>query len=151
MNEFFLNFGVWGWLSFGVILMILELFVPGAFMIWFGFGALLTGIFVALFNPLTAGMQILIFTLMSVFSVAFGIFVYAKIFGKNKESAGSLKTGAKRFIGQTFVVSETIKNGKGKVNVADTVWLAKSDKKIEKGSQVVVKDVTGTVLIVDEV
>ena len=150
MNEFFLNFGVWGWMSFGVILMLLELFIPGTFMVWFGFGAVLTAVLVALFNPLTAGMQVLIFTLMSVISVTFGIFVYAKIFGKNKEKAGSLKTGAKRFIGQTFVVSEAIKNGKGKVNIGDTVWLAKADEDIEAGTKVLVKDVNGTVLFVDK-
>lgn len=150
MNEFFLNFGVWGWMSFGVILMLLELFVPGTFMVWFGFGAVLTGLFVALLAPLSAGMQILIFTIMSVISVIFGFFVYGKLFGKNKENAGNLKTGAKRFIGQTFVVSESIEDGTGKVKVGDTVWLAKSDKDIKKGTKINVKDVDGTVLIVEE-
>lgn len=150
MNEFFLNFGVWGWMSLGVILMLLELFIPGTFMIWFGFGAVFTGLFVAVFNPLTAGVQILIFTVMSLLSVAFGIFAYAKIFGKNKENAGNLKTGAKRFVGQTFIVSEAIKYGKGKICIGDTVWIAKASENIEKGSEVLVKDVKGTVLFVDK-
>jgi len=150
MSEFFLNFGVWGWMSFGVILMLLELFVPGTFMVWFGFGAILTGLWVALLAPLSAGMQILIFTLMSVISVIFGFFVYGKLFGKNKENAGDLRTGAKRFIGQTFIVSEAIKDGNGKLKVGDTVWLAKAQNDIEKDEKVIVKDVKGTILIVEK-
>ena len=148
MNEFFLNLGIWGWMSFGVVLMLLELFVPGTFMVWFGFGAVLTGLFVVFLSPLSAGMQILIFTLMSVISVIFGFFVYGKLFGQNKEKAGNLQTGAKRFIGQTFCVFEDIKGGKGKVKVGDTVWLAAADEDIKAGTDIVVTDVKGTVLAV---
>ena len=150
MNEFFLNFGSWGWMSLGIVLMLLELFVPGTFMIWFGFGALFTGILIAflaaIFGPLTAGVQILIFVVMSVLSVIFGFFVYGRLFGKNKESIKDFRTGAKRFIGQTFIVSEAIENGKGKVNVGDTVWLANADTDIQKGAKVIVTDVNGTIL-----
>ncbi|MBE6450321.1 MAG: NfeD family protein [Alphaproteobacteria bacterium] len=140
------NMGVWGWLSFGVILMILELFIPGTFVVWFGLGAVLTGVFIALFAPLSIAWQILIFVVMSIICVAFGSFVYAKIFGVNKQNAGTLKTGAKRFIGQTFEVCESIKNAKGKVIIGDTVWLASADEDIKKGELVIVEDVNGTVL-----
>ena len=153
MNEivnFFGSWGVWAWLSIGLLLMIAELFIPGTFVMWFGFGAVLTGLIVGIIGGLSVAMQLLIFAIMSVISLGLGLFVYGKIFGPNKERGNDIRTGAQRLIGKTFVVSETIQNGKGKVVVGDTVWLARSKKKIAKGAEVVVVDVDGTQLLVEE-
>ena len=146
MEIFMKEWGTWGWMTLGVILMALEFFIPGTFVIWFGLGAVLTGISIALFLPLALSWQLLIFVIWSFVCVMFGLFVYAKVFGKNKDIANNLQTGAKRFIGQTFEVCENIKNGKGKVVVGDTVWLANADEDIEKGALVIVEDVAGTIL-----
>ena len=152
MNELFsfLNhWGIWGWLTFGLILMILELIIPGTFIIWFGFGAVITGIVVALI-PLSASGQVATFAICSTVSVFFGFFIYKKIFGANKEVGQQNKTGARKYIGQTFKVVETIdEDGEGKVAVGDTVWLAKSDHPIAQGRRAKVVDVKGTILIVE--
>ena len=153
MNEivnFFGSWGVWAWLSIGLLLMIAELFIPGTFVMWFGFGAVLTGLIVGIIGGLSVAMQLLIFAIMSVISLGLGLFVYGKIFGPNKERGNDIRTGAQRLIGKTFVVSETIQNGKGTVVVGDTVWLARSKKKIAKGTEVVVVGVDGTQLLVEE-
>ena len=153
MNEImeYLNtWGFWSWLSIGVLLMIAELFVPGTFIMWFGFGAVLTGLIVGIFGIASLTMQLLIFVVASVISLGIGIFVYDKVFGPNKEKGNQTRTGAQRFVGKTYIVSETIQNGKGKVAVGDTVWLARSKKKIAKGTEVVVIGVDGTQLLVEE-
>lgn len=144
------TFGFWSWLSIGVLLMIAELFIPGTFVMWFGFGAILTGIIVGIIGELTVAMQLLIFVIMSVISLGIGIVVYGKIFGPTKEKGNETRTGAQRLIGKTFLVSETIQNGKGKVTVGDTVWLARSKHKIAKGTEIVVIGVDGTQLLVEE-
>ena len=152
MSEIFILdivYGMWGWLIAGVLLIIAELFVPGTFIMWFGFGAILTGLIVWLFGYLTFAMQFLIFILMSILSLSFGFFVYGKVFGRNKEIASHTKTGAQRFIGKSFIVCEKIKNGKGKVRVGDTVWLAQCKKDVEVGQEVVVVGVDGTMLSVE--
>ena len=148
--SFFSNWGVWAWLSIGVLLMIAELFVPGVFVMWFGFGAVLTGIITGVVGGLSVAMQLLIFVIMSVISLGLGLFVYGKIFGPNKEKGNDTRTGAQRLIGKSFIVSETIQNGKGKVTVGDTVWLARSKRKIAKGAEVVVIGAEGTQLLVEE-
>ena len=148
--SFFSNWGVWAWLSIGVLLMIAELFVPGVFIMWFGFGAILTGLITGLVSDLSVAMQLWTFVVMSVISLGLGIFVYGKIFGPMKEKGNETRTGAQRLVGKTFIVSEAIQNGKGKVIVGDTVWLARSKKKIAKGAEVVVVDVDGTQLLVEE-
>lgn len=146
--SFLQDWGVWGWLSFGLILMILELVVPGTFVIWFGFGAVATGIVYAIV-PLSVSGQLATFALCSSVSLCFGFFVYKRIFGANKEVAQKDKTGAQKYIGQSFKVTEAIDDDLGKVAVGDTVWLAKSDHPIAKGRRAKVVAVEGTILIVE--
>ncbi len=152
MNElsFVINGTMWSWMCVGVLLMLAELFIPGSFMVWFGFGAVLTGLVVGIAGTLSTAMQIFIFVVMSVISLIFGFFVYRKIFGHNKDIIKDIKTGAARFIGNTYTVSQAIKNGKGKVLVGDTVWLAKAKKDIAKDKEVIVVGVDGTQLLVEE-
>ena len=147
--DFLTGEGVWAWMAAGVLLIIAEVFIPGTFVMWFGFGAILTGIFVGILDGLSIASQILIFVIMSVISLGIGYMVYGKFFGLNEEKNTDLKTGAQRYIGKTFIVSEDIRNGKGKVTVGDTVWLARSKQKIAKGSEVVVTGVEGTELLVE--
>ena len=151
MNELFSflnNWGVWGWLTFGLVLMILELVIPGTFIIWFGLGAVATGIVCALI-PLSVSGQIATFSICSMVSVFFGFFIYKKIFGVNKDVGQQDKIGAQRYIGQSFKVVEAIEDGKGKIAVGDTVWLAKSSRDIAKGQRAKVVGVKGTILIVE--
>ena len=151
MNELFSflkDWGVWGWMTFGLILMIIELFIPGTFIIWFGLGAVATGIICA-FVPLSVSGQIAAFTICSTISIFFGSFVYKRIFGANKDVGQQDKIGAQKYIGQSFKVVEAIEDGKGKIAVGDTVWLAKSSRDIAKGRRVKVVDVKGTILIVE--
>ena len=145
----FLNdWGTWGWLTFGLILMILELFVPGTFVIWFGFGAVATGLIMA-FVPLSISGQLAVFAVCSAVSLCFGFFVYKRIFGANKEVAQKNKTGAQKYIGQSFRVVEAIGDDVGKVAVGDTVWLAKANHPIAKGARAKVVAVEGTILVVE--
>ena len=148
MLDFLNSWGMWGWMSFGLVLMILELFIPGTFIVWFGFGAVATGLLIGLVT-LSVTAQIGFFALFSAISVFLGFFVYKKLFGTNKQTGMEEKIGAKKYIGQSFKVVEPIVEGTGKVAVGDTVWLAKSNKDIAKGKMVKVVDVKSTILIVE--
>jgi len=146
--SFLQNWGIWDWMTFGLILMILELIIPGTFIIWFGFGAVATGLVFA-FTPLSISGQLATFAVCSTISLCFGFFVYKRIFGANKEVSQKNKTGAQKYIGQSFKVTESIGDDLGKVAVGDTVWLAKSNHPIAKGERAKVVDVEGTILIVE--
>ena len=146
--SFFQNWGTWGWLTFGLILMILELIIPGTFVIWFGFGGIVTGL-ILIFVPLSVNGQLATFAVCSTISVLFGFFVYKRIFGANKEVGQRNKVGAQKYIGQSFKVVEEIDDDAGKIAVGDTVWLAKSNHHIAKGKRAKVVGVKGTILIVE--
>ena len=146
--SFLQNWGCWEWLTFGLVLMILELLIPGTFIMWFGFGGVLTGLIMA-FIPLTINGQLAVFAFCSAISVFFGFFVYKRIFGANKEVSQQNQVGAQKYIGQSFKVIEAIDDGSGKIAVGDTVWLAKSKHPIAKGKRAKVVGVKGTILIVE--
>ncbi len=44
MIDYIVALGVWNWLILGAIFLLLELFAPGAFMLWLGLAALAVGL-----------------------------------------------------------------------------------------------------------
>ena len=59
----------WHWLVFGVLLMALEVFVPAMLVMWFGFGAIVTGLLLWLIPDMGLSWQLLIFAVVSGISV----------------------------------------------------------------------------------
>ena len=141
MIEIFSSFDVWSWLSLGVILMLLELIVPGVFLFWVGLGSALTAL-VALLTDWTISDQLICFSF-------FGLFVYKKILASDSQKqTADINDINLDFVGKTYTVSDAITEGQGKVKVGDTVWIAECQTDVAKGQKVVVEKVNGTVLLV---
>src|ERR1700753_1126363 len=68
MTEMFGTLGTWNWLIFGVILMALELLVPGVFLFWLGLAALLVGLLSFAIHP-SWQVQILMFAIFAAAAV----------------------------------------------------------------------------------
>ena len=56
----------WHWLVFGIVLILAELAIPSFFIIWFGLGALLVGLLLAVLPGLSLTAQIAVWTAASV-------------------------------------------------------------------------------------
>jgi membrane protein implicated in regulation of membrane protease activity len=41
--RFFSELGPWNWMALGFVLLILEVFLPGVFLLWIGLAALIVG------------------------------------------------------------------------------------------------------------
>ena len=68
---------VTNWAIFGLILSILELFVPGVYLIWFGFAAFVVSLLVNLFGiAFTA--QMIWFAILSVIFAVLGLYKQMK-------------------------------------------------------------------------
>jgi hypothetical protein len=61
--------------------------------------------------------------------------------------AGALNERGHQYIGRTFVVAEPIINGRGKIQIGDTLWLAQGPD-LPAGSRATVTATNGTVLVV---
>ncbi|MBO4520990.1 MAG: NfeD family protein [Alphaproteobacteria bacterium] len=138
----------WWWFSAGAILMVLELVTPGIFFMWIGFGAFITGVIAAIFPSATPSLLGFIFAILSVISVFVGKKIMLK---KTGNEDNGLNNRMAQYIGQVYQVYEPIVDGRGKISVGDTLWLAVAKADIAAGTSVKVTGVHGTTLEVEPV
>jgi inner membrane protein len=112
----------WWWLIAAAILGILEILLPGVFLVWMAAAAAVTGIVVALL-PLPFPFQLALFGLLAMAAVFGGRRVYER--NPVPTSDPLLNDRTARLIGQTVQVVTAIENGEGRVKVGDSVWTAR--------------------------
>ena len=133
------------WAVLFVVFSILEAVTTQLVSIWFALGSL--GAFIAAVFDAPAAAQIMIFIILSVI-----LLLLTRPLAKKLMNKTIVPTNADSLIGQIGQVIESIDNFKsqGRVAIDGLDWSARSDDggKIEKGTNVVVKKITGVRLIV---
>lgn len=136
---------VYFWLGLGLMLMALETFVPGVFLIWFGVAALAMAAIVFIAPEMHLLFQIGLFGGLAVAA----IFVYKGWF-KSREPAPDqplLNQRAAQLVGRIVVLESAIENGYGKVRIGDTLWTV-TGADLPAGTRVVITGVAGMELAV---
>ena len=135
------------WLILAVVLAVLELIVPGVFLIWIAAAAGLTGL-ISYAAPLGLAGQLILFALLCGLSVWYGRRWYL-----SRPVASSdplLNDRAARLIGEEVEVMEAIAHGSGRVKVGDSVWTARGPDSAV-GAIVRISGVRGAELLVEPV
>jgi hypothetical protein len=132
----------WWWLAAGVLLPILEIVVPGVFLIWLAFAAILTALVVLVFG-LAVPFQVAAFTLFSIAAVLGGRRWYER--HPVTSSDPMLNERTRRLVGETVTVVAAIEYGEGRVRVGDGVWPARGPD-APAGARVRVTGADGTCL-----
>jgi len=136
--------GPWLWFALAVVLFVLESIVPGVHFVWFGLSAMIVGI-LALAVSVAWQWQLIAFALIALAAV------YWVRHKSREESANpdvpDLNVRGAQYIGRLVTIEDAIVNGRGKVRVGDTVWVAEGEDG-PKGTSVRVTGVDGTVLVV---
>lgn len=147
MTAFLAELGAWSWLIAALILVILEMIVPGIHFLWFGLAASFVGI-IALITGIDWQWQLLIF---GVLSVATALFVRRFITSQNTptDEPGLNERGA-YYVGRIVVVEEAIENGRGRVRLGDTLWAAEGPD-LAAGAKAKVTKLDGTLVVVEAV
>jgi membrane protein implicated in regulation of membrane protease activity len=136
----------WHWFIVGVVLIVLEVFAPGAFFLWLGVSAGIVGLILVVFPDMGWESQFLIFAVISIVSIAAWRIRLQKHPTQSEDD--SLNSRTKEYIGRTFSLSEAIENGYGKIHVDDSFWqVSGSDCTVDKKVKVV--SVDGMVLNVE--
>lgn len=138
------------WAALGIFLVLLELFVPGTYLIWFGIAGLIVSAIVYFF-ALTLSVQLIIFAVLSGVFAYIGLICYQKIMRKVKEPEEykNLNDLASQYVGQNVILTQDVVDGKTKVKVGDSVWLALCEKPLKKGASVTIRGVkNGLIFIV---
>lgn len=109
----------WAWIVAGLVLLALELVVPGGFLLWMGIAGVLTG-GLALFQPIGWPMQWLIFGVLSLVS----ILVWLRL-ARDRKSASDrpfLNRRGESLVGHEGVLDQPIEGGFGRLSLGDTIW-----------------------------
>jgi len=146
--ELFTELNSWHWGIAAVILIVLEILAPGAFMVWLGVAAIVVSILLAIFPAMTWETQFLIFAVLSVASI-YGWRLYTK---KNPPTTDqpNLNQRGEQYVNRIFTLEEAVVNGQGKIKVDDSTWKIEGAD-CDAGTQVRVTGVDGVVLKVEQV
>lgn len=142
--DFIATHGAWSWVVAGLVLLALELVVPGGVLIWLGGAALATGL-LALFVNIFWPLQFVIFGVLALCSIG----LWLKFRGPGVASDRPfLNQRANRFIGQEAVLDEPIRDGIGRLALDDTVWRVQGPD-LAAGSRVRIVEADGALLKVE--
>ena len=142
---YFYGFGAWNWLILAVLLFILETVVPGVHFLWFGIAAVIVGA-LAMATGIAWPLQFIAFAVISVLTV-FWVRRYVRPDVATSDLP-DLNVRGQQYIGRSLVVEQAIQNGRGKVRVDDTLWLAEGPD-APAGARVTVTATKGNVLVVE--
>jgi membrane protein implicated in regulation of membrane protease activity len=118
--EALLPFKFWYWWIAGVILLGLEMMIPGTFMLWLGVAATAVGFIVLIFPALDWQIQLTLFGVLSIISVIGWLQWRSRHPGTDAPS--TLNRRAEQYVGQVFTLDQATTNGHGRVRVEDTSW-----------------------------
>ena len=143
--DLFVQYGPWAWFVAGLVLLALELVVPGGWFLWLGAAGIVTGL--SAFIPGVGWpLQVTLFGILALLIV-----IGWTAISRNRKPTSDrplLNQRAETFIGHEGVIDEPINQGFGRLKLGDSVWrIAGPD--LAAGARVRVIGAEGAVLKVE--
>ncbi len=140
----------WLWISVGVALMIVEMFVGSFFVFWFGLAAVLVGFILLLVPQLAGAAQIAVWAILSGL-LALGWFRYVKPLSRDRTKAGLSREALIGQVGQ--VLKPPAGATRGTIRFPAPVlgadeWQILSEDPLAIGDRAHVVDLSGNALMV---
>lgn len=137
------------WFIMGIVLILLELVIPGIIIMFFGCGALLVSLLLYCGMQLDATAQALIFLISSLCFLALFRPVYMKLFksGFNNQQAPGADVNSE-YIGKKALVTKDIPGGiaQGQIEFKGAIWHAVSSEPIAAGNWIEITDIEGLLM-----
>ncbi len=141
----------WHWVVFGLVLSVLEIFIPSFFLLWLGVSAITVGIILSII-AISFNTQLLIWMFLSITClIAWFKFISPRI--KTKSHSGMAQES---ILGKTATVVEHNKiNGHGRVQFSIPVlgeeqWETLSEDALLPGDRVKVAEIIGNKLVINK-
>lgn len=146
IEELFVTYGIWAWLSVGAVLICIEVAAPGAFFLWIAVAAIVTGLVTAVAPEFAWKGQLALFAVLSVVVSILGrrFFRWRPI---SSEQPNLNQRGAK-FVGREYTLSEAIVNGSARLKMGETGWRIEGPD-LPEGTRVRVVGIEGATLKVE--
>jgi membrane protein implicated in regulation of membrane protease activity len=133
----------WHWVVAGIVLMLAELAVPAFFIIWFGIGAVLVGLVLAVAPGLSLTTQVVLWTAASIAMTV----LWFRVFRTDRHTTRSGQTGS--VLGEVGLLATPVAPFQpGRVRFQKPVlgaetWECRADEAIAAGERVRVLGVEG--------
>ena len=148
MDQFLPMVGSYFWWIVAGILLLAEMALPGFFMLWLAVAAALTAILDLIFH-FSAVQEIFCFAVLA-FLCVLASWKFVMNLRHSKTDSPHLNQRHHGLIGRSFVLDRAIVNGRGKIEVEDTLWDVEGPD-MAVGSRVKVISVQGMRLMVEAV
>ena len=115
--------GPWAWWVLGIVLLILEVLMPGVFLVWIGIAAIITGALSLLLwdSALWAWQaQWLVFAVLSLIAALIGRRI-VRTRGQVSDQP-HLNQRGQSLVGRTATLEQPIAEGRGRIRLDDTMW-----------------------------
>ena len=115
--------GPWAWWVLGIVLLILEVLLPGVFLVWIGIAAIITGaLSLLLWEQAFWAWQTqwLVFAVLSLIAALVG----RRIVSAKGEASDQphLNQRGQSLVGRTATLEQPISEGRGRIRLDDTMW-----------------------------
>ncbi|MGZ8300133.1 MAG: NfeD family protein [Rhodoplanes sp.] len=137
----------WNWFIAAGILLILEVLLPGTFMLWLGIAAVLVGL-ISLLVDWPWQLQCVAFAAFALALIPLWRRLAKQVGGPTDQPY--LNRRADALVGRMFTLEKPIIGGVGAIAVDDTVWRVRGDDS-PAGSRVKVTRVDGATIYVERV
>lgn len=146
-EDLFDQLGPWTWIIVGLVLLVLEIFVavPGSLFLFTGVAALVVGASALLFDWAWQ-FQLAGFAVLSAVLVIYGRRYFAREPVEAKDEGLNERGG--RLVGNVYVLTEPIVNGRGRIRVGDSSW-GVAGEDAPSGARVKIVGVDGATLMVE--
>ena len=136
----------WDWFIAGLVLVILEIFAPGAVFLWLGIAAGLVGAVVFFAPYLDWKFQFTLFAVLSVVSIVVSR-RYLKRRPLETDHPNLNRRGA-QYVGRDLILDAALSGGRGRLRVDDTTWRVEGPD-LPAGAKVRVTAVNGATLKIE--
>ncbi|KPF81695.1 hypothetical protein IP70_23545 [alpha proteobacterium AAP38] len=136
----------WYWWCLALVLAALEMFIPGAALLWIGGAAGIVGVMALVFD-IGLVTELVLFGVLAVLAW----FLSRLLARRDPDDAqsGTLNRRGEQYLGQVLTLEEAIVNGYGRARVADGIWRVAGAADLPQGSRVRVTGVDGAILRVE--
>ena len=118
MLDLVLTAGFWIWWILAVLLLVLELLLPGVFLFWIGTAAFATGLVVLVLDLPWQG-EIAAFAAFAVLAVVIGRHWFG---GKDRSDQPNLNRRHQNYDGRRYRLEKPIVDGRGRLRIDDAIW-----------------------------
>lgn len=136
----------YGWWILALLMIAAELLVPGYFLLWIGVAAGIMGLVTLVAPDMPFVAQAAVFGVLAI-ATCYVYWKFIRPTAEVRDDQPLLNRKGERMIGRRVLVAEPFVNGRGKVRVGDTVWLAEGAD-VAVGAAVEVTGVHGVTLMV---